>query len=338
MNELRIGVIGLGRAGEKHARVYARMPGVTVRALCDTDAPRRDALCRAVGAVGVSDWRELLADPGIDAVSIVLPDGMHREAALAALKAGKHVLLEKPIASTLEDGRAIAEAARGYGKTFMVGHLLRFDARHTMARDAVAAGDVGRIVHVSCRRNSTITGAAMYRGHRTDTPLHLMIHDIDYVNWIMAAPASTVFARGRQLLLKDWGMHDTVLATIQYADGALAAIESCWILPESSPTGLEDRMEIVGEKGVIHLGGSDEGVRMATAAGASWPDSLHWPEVNGNPGGALLEELLHFVACATGAARPLVGAAEALQALVVADAISRSLREGREISLDGASA
>ena len=330
---LRVGVIGLGRAGEKHARAFSRVPGVTVSALCDANRERLGALTASLGARGYADYRELLADPSVDAVSIVLPDDRHRDVTLAAIRASKHVLLEKPIASRLDEGREIAEAARGYPKTFMVGHLLRFDARHTLARDAVAAGEIGRIIHVACRRNSTITGAAMYRSHNTDTPIHLMVHDVDYINWIVGAPASRVFAKGRQLLLKEWGMQDTILATVEYQDGTLAALEACWVLPAGSPTGLDDRMEIVGEKGAIYLSSSDEGVHVVTPSGTSYPDSVHWPDVNGQVSGALLDEVMSFVRCVTRGERPMVGAEDALKALQVVDAIQRSLAEGREVSV-----
>lgn len=332
---LRVGVIGCGRAGEKHARAFARMPYIALSALCDSNAERLGALCQSLGATGYTDYSELLADPRIDAVSIALPDDSHRAVTLAALRSGKHILLEKPIASRLEDGRAIAEAARGYAATFMVGHLLRFDARHTLARDAVAAGEIGRIVHVAGRRNSTIAGARMYHSHHTDTSVHLMIHDIDYVNWIVDSPPLRVFAKGRQLLLQQWGMHDTIVATIEYSDGALAVLEACWILPESSPTGLDDRMQIVGEKGVIHIGSSDEGVRIFTDSGARFPDSIHWPEVNGSVGGSLFEELTSFVRCILRAEKPLVGPTEALRALEVVDGIQRSLSEHREVAIAG---
>jgi len=268
----------------------------------------------------------------IDAVSLVLPDDRHLEASREALRAGKHILLEKPLASTLADARAIVDLAADHERTFMVGHTLRFDPRHTMARDSVTAGEIGELIHVSCRRNSTIAGAAMYRGH-TDTHIHLMIHDADYINWIAGARPRSVFARSREVLLKGWGMRDTIIALVSYDNGLLACIEACWVLPANSPTGLDDRMEIVGTKGVLYLGPCDAGLHIVSENRVEFPDSIHWPEVNGETGGTFHEEISHFVQCVATGRRPIVGPAEALVAVEVVDAIERSLREQREVSI-----
>ncbi len=329
---VRVGVIGLGRAGIKHAQVYHRMAGVELAAVCDLDAARGREAAARFGCRAVADYRELLADPAVDAVSLVLPDDSHLEASKAAIAAGKHILLEKPLAATLADGRAICEAARGYGCTFMVGHTLRFDPRHTMARDSIVAGEIGDLVHVSCRRNSTIAGARMYRGH-TDTHVHLMIHDADFINWIAGSRPSTVFARSREVLLKSWNMRDTIIALVGYESGLLACIEACWILPANSPTGLDDKMEIVGTRGALYLDSCDAGLHVVSEGRVEFPDSIHWPEVNGETGGTFHEELSHFVQCVVSGIRPIVGPEEALVAVEVVDAIERSLREHREVRI-----
>jgi predicted dehydrogenase len=333
LSSLNVGVIGLGRAGEMHALGYHRMPFVCLRGVCDTNPERLRAVSEKLGAKAYPDYAAILSDREIDAVSIVLPDDSHREAALAAIGSGKHILLEKPIASRLDDGRAICAAASGSGKVFMVGHTLRFDPRHTLARASIAAGEIGQLVHVSCRRNSTIRGAEMYRGHHTDTAIHLLVHDVDYVNWIVGSRPVKVFAKCRELLLKEWGMKDTVIAMVQYADGTLACLEGCWILPANSPTELDDKMEIVGTRGAIYLSSCDEGVRIVAKDRVAYPDSIHWPYVNGEVGGTLYEELTSFVNCVIRGDKPIAGAPEALLALEVVDAIGRSLVEDREVTL-----
>jgi predicted dehydrogenase len=329
---MKVGVIGLGRAGIKHAGVYFRMPGVELAAVCDLDAGRSREAGARFGCGAVVDYRELLRDGAIDAVSIALPDDCHLEASRAAVAAGKHVLLEKPLASTLADGLAIRDLAAGYRRTFMVGHTLRFDPRHAMARDSIAAGEIGELIHVSCRRNSTIAGARMYRGH-TDTHIHLMIHDADYINWIAGARPRSVFARSREVLLKGWGMHDTIIALLSYDNGLLACIEACWVLPANSPTRLDDKMEIVGTRGALYLDSCDAGLHVVCEGRVEFPDSIHWPEVNGETGGTFYEEISHFVGCAASGRRPIVGAEEGLAALQVVDAIERSLRQGREVEI-----
>ncbi len=331
--EINVGVIGLGRAGEKHALTYHKLPLVNLAAVCDMDEKRLAYYTGALKVKGYRDYRDLLADPHIDAVSIVMPDTLHLDATRSALESGKHILLEKPIASTVQDGHAILELAEKKHTTFMVAHILRFMAAHSLAQKSVASGEIGDIVHVSARRNSTQSGADMYSSHHTDTHIHLMVHDIDYINWITGARARTVYAKGRQLLLKKYNMRDTVLATIEYDNGTLASVEACWILPPNSPSELDDRMEIVGTRGALYLDGICRGLGVVSQSRVANPDTVAWPDINGTAGGSIFEELTHFVTCVLTGARPLIGAREALDALIVADAVDRSIREQREISL-----
>src|SRR5688500_10599892 len=116
MSEVGFGVIGVGTWGELHARVYGSTPGARLAAVCDADLPRAEKVAAACGAPKVyADYRELLKDPDVRAVSVVLPDFLHREAVVAAAEAGKHVLVEKPLATSVEDGRAMIDAARRAG-------------------------------------------------------------------------------------------------------------------------------------------------------------------------------------------------------------------------------
>jgi len=330
---IKIGVIGLGRAGEKHALTYHKLPLVNLAAICDQDEKRLNFYCQKLGTKGYRDYRELLADESIDAVSIVMPDTLHLDVTRAAIEKKKHILVEKPIASTLEDGKKICELAEKSERVFMVAHILRFMAAHSLAYKSISAGEIGDIVHICARRNSTIAGAEMYSSHHTDTHIHLMVHDIDYINWITRSRARKVYAKGRQILLKTLNMRDAVLATVEYENGVVAVIEACWILPANSPFELDDRMEIVGTKGALYLDGICRGLDIVSQNKVTRPDTVAWPEVNGVVGGSIFEELTAFVNCVISNQKPLIGAREALEALVVADAIDRSIKEGREIIL-----
>src|SRR3954454_15449470 len=147
MERLRIGVIGLGWFGEIHCEAIIGVPTLELAALC-TRTPER--LSDLGGKFGVEktyqDYRRLVADPAIDAVSIVTMWDQHTEPAIAALEAGKHVFLEKPMASTLADCRRILAASEGAKGILQVGHICRFNPRYRMAKQAIAEGKIGRIV------------------------------------------------------------------------------------------------------------------------------------------------------------------------------------------------
>ena len=140
MSDTAFGVIGLGTWGSLHARVYATTPGVRLAAVADLDADRARAVAAATGAGRwTASYYELLADPDIRAVSVVLPDFLHRDAVVAACEAGKHVLVEKPLATTEADALAMLAAARANGVTLCVDFHNRFNPLFWGLKEALAS-------------------------------------------------------------------------------------------------------------------------------------------------------------------------------------------------------
>lgn len=331
MQGLKVGVIGIGQMGILHARIYKKLPLVELAAICEYSDERREACAQELGCKAYKDYNDLLADPEIDAVSIVLPDNMHRDCVEVAVKHGKHILLEKPLAKDLEDGLAMYEILKDYDKVFSVGFLLRYDPRFCAVRQALDDGSLGDIIHVYARRNSPIIGPRRYIG-ASDLSMHVMIHDIDYVNWFMGCQPVKVFAKGRSVLLAEHGMKDVIYALVTYENGAVACLEACWVLPENSPTIIDDKMELVGTKGVAYIDSCDNGVRIV-ADKIRYPDSRHWYEANGVPSGDLSEQIMAFVNNILNGTKSIVTAKQAYDSLRVVDAIERSMAEGVEVSL-----
>ena len=144
MNALNIGIVGLGLMGERHVRVYDKMPLVKVYAVCDANEARAREMAERFGAKMYTDLEQMMQDPELTAVDIDLPDNMHRHAVEVAVKYGKHIMIEKPMACELEDAQKMYEVLKDYDKTFMIGHILRFDPRYSMAREAGTGRQGGR--------------------------------------------------------------------------------------------------------------------------------------------------------------------------------------------------
>ncbi|MBS4206681.1 Gfo/Idh/MocA family oxidoreductase [Bacillus sp. FJAT-50079] len=331
-NKLRVGVIGVGQMGTYHAEIYQKLPQVELVALCEYNDARREEVQEQFGCTVYKDYKDLLEDQDIDAISIVLPDNIHREAVEIAVKNNKHILLEKPLAKELEDGKAIYEITKDYDKVFTVGFLLRYDPRFNMVKQRLDNGELGDIIHLYCRRNSPITGPKRYIG-ASDLSMHVMIHDIDYINWYMGCEPVSVFAKSRSVLLKEQGMNDVIYAIVTYENGAIACLEACWVLPENSPTIIDDKLELVGTKGVAYVDSCDYGVRFVSNSGITYPDTRHWYYTNGEVSGALAEEIMAFVNDAMNNRKSIITPKEAYDSLRVVDAIERSIKEGREVSL-----
>jgi len=329
---LKVGVIGLGQMGTHHARIYQKIPLVELAAICEFDDARREKAKAEFNCKAYKDYHELLTDTTIDAVSIVLPDNKHRDCVEVAVKNEKHILLEKPLAKDLADGEAMYKITQDYKNVFTVGFLLRFDPRFAMIKQSLDEGTLGDIIHIYCRRNSPIIGPRRYIGE-SDLSMHVMIHDIDYVNWYMNCNPVKVFAKARSVLLKDHNMQDVIYALVSYENGAVACFEACWVLPENSPTIIDDKLELVGTKGVAYVDSCDYGVRIIGNNKIEYPDSRHWPYINGVPAGDLFEELLAFINNIVTGTKSIITARQALDSLKVVDAIERSITEAREVSI-----
>ncbi|HAC1676153.1 TPA_asm: gfo/Idh/MocA family oxidoreductase [Listeria monocytogenes] len=330
--QIKVGVIGVGQMGQYHAEIYQKLPQVELVAICEYNDERRAEMAEKFQCKAYKDYHELLANTEIEAVSIVLPDNMHRDCVEEAVKYKKHILLEKPLAKELEDGKAMYELTKDYDKVFTVGFLLRFDPRFNMIKQRLDNGELGDIIHLYCRRNSPITGPKRYIG-ASDLSMHVMIHDIDYINWYMDSEPVKVIAKSRSVLLKEYGMNDVIYAIVTYENGAIACLEACWVLPENSPTIIDDKLELVGTKGVAYVDSCDHGVRFVSEKGVSYPDSRHWYYTNGEVSGDLAEEVMAFINNVANNTKSIITPKEEYDSLRVVDAIERSISEGKEVSL-----
>lgn len=330
MESLKVGVVGLGLMGERHARVFDKMPLVGLYSLCDTN----EVLCRDLGnrygAKCYASLDEMLDDPELDAIDIALPDNMHLKAIELAVKKRKHIFVEKPMACLLSEAERIYELTEHYEKTFMIGHILRFDPRYAGARDAVQNGRLGDLVSLYARRNSPVTGPLHYKGV-TDLSMHVMVHDIDAVQWISDSRIVSVYAKASNRVLGKYQMTDCIHALATFENGMTGCLEACWILPVGMPGQIDDKLELIGTKGVLYTDSCDHGMMIVDEHGAAAPDSRHWPDINGGVSGALYEELTAFINCILRNEKSIITPYDGLTSIQVVDAIKRSIIECREV-------
>jgi predicted dehydrogenase len=331
MNEVNVGVIGTGWMGSLHAKVLSRLPGAKLVAVADPDVERASLAAReADGCTVYQTYDELLSDDRVQAVSICTRDTLHLAPVRAAAQAGKHVFLEKPIASNVEEAEAIISACHAAGVKLAIGFLLRFDPRFRHIKDLLERGALGEPIHVYARRNSPRNvGPARYGGS-LPLALHVTSHDVDAVLWYLhpRQPVS-VYAQSVSKLFGSLGIDDSILSIVRFDDGTLAEFESSWALPETSRTQIDARMEVLCTEGVVEIDGAEAGVYVAGRNGVDYPDTYYWPEVGGMIAGDLREELADFVD-AVALDRPVsVTGEEGLAALRVVLKMIESARSGR---------
>lgn len=330
-SQVRWGVIGLGWFGEVHADNLAEMPDIDLAALC-TRRPER--LKEVADRLGVerryTDYRDLLADPEIDVVSITTHIKDHRDIAIDALRSGKHVLLEKPMAPTVEDCEQIVEAADAADGFLMVGHICRFDSRVTMAKQAIEEGRIGEIISMHARRNlSKEIGKLVL-----DDISALMgdgIHDADLMLWFSQAKVSTVYAQEVHPGKNKYPDGGWSLARLD--NGAVAVVESVWHLPESTPYTIDARLEVIGTEGALYINCGEAGLAIHDAQGVKMPDTMYWPRPFGKYFGVLQEELRYFANCVRNGEPPQrITPAESCAAVAWMAAATESAQTGTVIT------
>ena len=332
MKRIKCGVLGLGWFGEKHCEVLHDLSQSQLYAVC-TRRPER--LAEVAGRFGVhatyTDYHEMLADPEVEVVSVVTMWDQHTEPAIAALQAGKHVFLEKPLASTIDEcDRILAAAANASGK-FMVGHICRFNPRYVAAKTEIAAGNIGEVVSIYARRNLPlrVTEGVL---DKIGPIIGDAVHDTDLMLWYTGASVRTVYAqthRVRKLRYPDigWTMY-------RFDSGAIGVCETVWCLPDRSPFQIDERMEIVGTTGSLQIHDTTPNLQLVVEEGVQFPDTTYWPELHGQRAGALRDEWAYFLRCvAEDRAPEVVLPSDSRAAVAACLAAEQSARNGEVIVL-----
>jgi predicted dehydrogenase len=330
MEQLKVGVIGTGFIGMLHARIFHESHGARLVAVADVDAGAKDRVKKSFGCEFYSNYEEMLKKADIQAVSICLPDDNHVAPAIAAAKAGKHILLEKPMARTRADCLKIKEAVEKNGVKLMIAHILRFDPGYKRMHDAVAGGEIGEVIHLSAERKNSRLLAQRLKG-QTSMLFYVGIHDIDAVQWCAGKRITRVYAQRIVNINKKWNSEDCIYILANLGDQAIANFEYSWTFPENFPTGLKSKLEIYGSKSTAFLNRFDMGVQIYKEKAADLPyelyDILHWPETNDRILGDLKYEIDHFIDAMLSGKDFLMPTDDAISAVNVIEAIMESYQK-----------
>ncbi|MBN9306665.1 MAG: 1-carboxy-3-chloro-3,4-dihydroxycyclo hexa-1,5-diene dehydrogenase [Devosia sp. 67-54] len=248
-----IGIVGAGHFGAVHARAIAEIDGLELVAACREDADAAAGFTRQFGGVPYSDWRALLDDPRVDAVVIATPHHLHEEIAIGAARAGKHVLLEKPMAPTVAACAAINAAVATAGVKLMVGHVMHFALPCLKAKEVLDAGTIGRPLLGS----SWMIKLWMESNRR---PWHLQrasgggmlmtagIHALDRLVWLMGQPVTSVGALVGTLFHEQQA-DDSALIGLRFAGGGIGQVQSVGY--RDGAVGFA--MDLVCERGTLRI-------------------------------------------------------------------------------------
>jgi predicted dehydrogenase len=319
---LRVGLIGSGFMAQTHLDRYVEMGDASVTAVASPNTAAEFVRENDIDAATFADATELV-DADIDAVDVCTPTPTHRPFVEAAADAGLDVFCEKPIALTLADAHAIADAAADAGVTLMVGHVLRFFPDYRAIHEAVADGQVGTPGTVRARRISPFPDWAGWYGdvEQSGGVFHdLAIHELDFCRWAIG-DVERVFAREHR-----GDGHHRGQATLTFTDGAVGYVEAGWDRPPGD--GLSSEFEVAGDEGLLEYD-SGEGTPLrvtTTDDGEPLPPPV---ERDG-----YRRQLDAFVRAASEGEDPPVTAADAIEAVRLSLAARRSAERGHPVAVE----
>lgn len=327
LTPLRAAVVGVGNIGSLHALYYHQDARTQLVGVVDADAARAEEVALRMGTRAFPDVQTLLAETEPQVASVATPEQHRTAPALTLARAGTHLLLEKPLAPTMEEATAQVHDLRATGVTLMVNFTLRSDARYLAVREAAHSGRLGTVRSISARRVGTARGAEIL-GPWTDLLISTAIHDLDVAGWIIDAPVVRVHAEAIAGRSVEWGHEDAIVMTLRFADGTIGLMETSWVLPNTVPDLLSVGLRVVGTGGRAVIEGSNAGLTIADEEGYSHPDLINWPVGRSGLEGSLAASIGHFLASVLDGTPPVMSPEEALRAQAVVMAARRSIATG----------
>ncbi len=235
-----MGVIGAGAMGRNHLRVLNDLEGVELVGLADADEATAQRAARPYGVPAYTQYTELLDREKPDAVVIAVPTIMHCEVALAAISRGMHLLVEKPIAFTVEEGQEIIDAARKAGVVLTVGHIERYNPAVLELHKRLQRGELGRVFQIHARR----LGPFPPRVRDVGVVIDLASHDVDIMRFLTGSEVVRIYAETARRIHTD---HEDLLSgLLRFADNSIGVLDINWL----TPTKIRELM-VTGEKGMF---------------------------------------------------------------------------------------
>lgn len=331
---LKIAIVGTGIMGRNAINVWKRHPEVEVVAICDLDAERAQNICKEQKIERwYTDHRALLEHEQIDAIHITTPDWAHREPVLDALSAGKHVLVEKPMTTDVEDADEIVEMVKKSGLKLQVSFNHRWLSVYHKVYSDIRSGSIGEPLLGFAKKNNPISVPTemLPWAAKSTSAWFLSSHDIDLMCWWINSGGAEAYASGVKKVLKARGIdtYDAMQAQVRFQNGFFATFESAWIYSNKSPYLPDSYMEIIGADGHVFMDRKAEAIEMATKDAYTYPRTLLNYQVFDRWQGALPACMYSFIDAIKENREPFVTAEDGRRVTAILDAIHRSLESGK---------
>lgn len=334
---VRMGLIGAGTMGRMYAHAFTQCRSSELVAVCDIDERKARSLARRHGVRGVyADYDSMLAAEDLDAVTVATPDFYHRGPAIACLRAGKHVLCEKPLATTLRDCGAIRDAVQKYGRKLMVNFGNRHKTKLYTIKERLDAGELGEIVNVFIQLREPLRKTRTLEWVAKTTPtFFLLSHCTDTVMYLIGGRPCEVYAKASYGVLRSRGIDtsDAVVAMLHFDNGAVVTMDANWIMPEGFTPQIDFTVELIGQKGAVYCKLRSDDLRLYARRAQSLDYSRGSADPLGVVHGWWYNSVYYFVECIERDVEPAPNAEDGLEVTRVLLAIERSARTGKAVKL-----
>jgi len=315
LKRVNVGVIGVGAMGHNHVRVYSRLKNANLMAVSDLMKGTLAEVSKKYQTVGFVDYDNILKMPEIEAVSVCVPTTYHHEVVMEAIEQGKHVLVEKPIAFTLDEARDMIRSAKREGVKLATGHVERFNPAVLEAKKLIREGLIGEIVSVSAKR----VGPFPPRIKDVGVTIDLAIHEVDVMAYLLDSPASKVYAHvGSRLEKCEFEDHAEIM--MEFYNGASGVLEVNWLTPYK-----KRKLEVTGTDGIISLDYIDQDVELFGKNARKVRVPHHEP---------LMEELSSFLNSVIDDEKPKITGEDGMHALKVVLAAMESAKGKFPVDLE----
>ena len=333
MNKIGTAVVGVGQFGDTHARTFKESELSDLLWVCDVDESRAKSAAKKYQCKFTTHTEDIANDPAVRVVGIATPDFAHRQSSLLMIDGGKDLIIEKPLATSVEDAEAITNAAKRKGIRMMTDFQNRWNPSMVEAKQAIERGDLGDIVsgYVRLSNHKMITEWLSWTA-QSGPEWFLGPHIVDLIRWLFGQEVKKVFATGKRgILAKEKGVetYDSIQAQLIFED-AFATMDTSWIIPPAWP-GLDFYMDLLGSKGKIQT--------EPTKAVAVCSEQYKWPFIGGRQDaygvmfGFFREPLIHFLDCVRNDKPCLVDIEDGLKITKTIVAIKKSMETGQVVEL-----
>jgi len=281
---VRVGVVGGGRFGTNHLRTFRQLEysgRVKLVALADVSTKVLEEQHKAFNVKGYQKYEEMLSKEDLDAVTVVTPDHLHKEIAIAAARAGKHILVEKPLDVTVEGCSEIIDATKRNNVLLQVDFHKRFDPDYIELKGAINSNKLGKVEYGYAWMEDTMEVPSKWfpKWASNSSPgWFLGIHFYDLVRWLIESKPKRAYASGIKHKLSSMGIDtfDSIQAKVEFTNGSSFFFDTSWIIPESFPAIVNQGLRIVGSEGMWEVDSQNRGVEACTTSEGNKTFNTHF--------------------------------------------------------------